>query len=73
MFQTCEDVRKYSDVKIVNNEAMVDKLCKKESFSRWSPYDENIAAFLMNKNQVLLNKPRYVGAAILAISKTVIR
>ena len=71
MFQTCEDVRKYSDVRIVNNEAMVDKLCKKETFSRWRTYDENIAAFLMNKNQVLLNKPRYVGAAILAISKTV--
>ena len=71
MFQTCEDVRKYSDVKIVINHAKIDKLSKKETFSRWNTYDENIAAFLMNKNQVLLNKPRYVGAAILAISKTV--
>ena len=68
MFQTCEDVRKYSDVNIVINHAKIDKLSKKETFSRWSTYDENIAAFLMNKNQVLLNKPRYVGAAILALS-----
>ena len=29
MFQTCEDVRKYYDVKIVNNEAKMNKLSKK--------------------------------------------
>ena len=71
MFQTCEDVRKYSDVRIVNNETQLDKLSKKETFSRWQRYDENLAAFLMKKNHVLLNKPRYVGTAILALSKTV--
>ena len=34
-------------------------------------YDENLASFLMNKNKVKLDKPRFVGAAILALSKTV--
>ena len=33
--------------------------------------EENLAAFLMNKNKVLLNKQRCVAAAILALSKTV--
>ena len=71
LLQTCEDVHKYSDVKIINNEKQIDKLSCKETFSRWQKYDENLAAFLMNKNKVVLNKPRYVGAAILALSKTV--
>ena len=69
--KTCEDVRKYSDVKIINNDKTIDRLSCKETFSKWQRYDENLAAFLMNKNKVKLNKPRYVGAAILALSKTV--
>merc|ERR1712243_497261 len=59
--KTCEDVRKYNDVKIVNTEDDIEKLSKKE----------NLASVLMEKTSVTLNKPRYIGSAILALSKTV--
>merc|ERR1711954_540255 len=69
--KTCEDVRKYNDVKIVNTEDGIAKLSKKEEFKRWDIYNENLASVLMEKTSVTLNKPRYIGSAILALSKTV--
>ena len=69
--KTCEDVRKYNDVKIVNTEDGIEKLSKKENFKRWHIYNENLASVLMEKTSVTLNKPRYIGSAILALSKTV--
>ena len=69
--KTCEDVRKYRNVKIVIDEKQIDKLSKKENFGRWHIYDENLASVLMEKTSVKLNKPRYIGSAILALSKTV--
>merc|ERR1711895_170625 len=69
--KTCEDVRKYQHVKIVIDKKQIDKLSKKENFGRWHIYDENLASVLMEKTSVKLNKPRYIGSAILALSKTV--
>merc|ERR1712115_233547 len=69
--KTCEDVRKYNDVKIVNTEDGIEKLSKTENFKRWHIYNENLAPVLMEKTSVTLNKPRYIGSAILALSKTV--
>ena len=68
--KTCEDVRKYTDVKIVNEEKVIDKLSKKEQFKRWYIYHENLATVVMERKEVTLNKPRFIGSAILAISKT---
>ena len=65
--KTCEDVRKYNDVKIVNTEDDIEKLSKKENFKRWHIYNENLASVLMEKTSVTLNKPRYIGSAILAL------
>ena len=42
----------------------------KEEFKGWKIYNSNLAAVAMERKQVRLNKPRYVGSAILAISKT---
>merc|ERR1711954_139468 len=69
--KTCEDVRKYNDVKIVKTEDDIEKLSKKENFKRWHIYNENLASVLMEKTSVTLNKPRCIGSAILALSKTV--
>ena len=66
--KTCEDIRKYNDVKIVNTEDDIEKLSKKENFKRWHIYNENLASVLMEKTSVTLNKPRYIGSAILALS-----
>ena len=68
--KTCEDVRKYTDVKIVTQEKDIDKLLKKEQFKRWHIYNENLAIVLMEKTNDKLNKPRFIGSAILALSKT---
>ena len=42
----------------------------KEKFKRWHIYNQNVAAVIVERKQVKLNKPRYVGSAILALSKT---
>ena len=69
--KTCEDVRKYNDVKIVQTGDEIEKLTKKENFKRYHIYEETLASVLMEKKSVTLNKPRYIGSAILALSKTV--
>ena len=69
--KTCEDVRKYNEVRIVTKEEDIQKLSKKENFKRWHIYDENLASVLMERTSIKLNKPRFIGAAILALSKTV--
>ena len=46
------------------------KISKKEVYKRFHIYDEGLAAVLMEKKSVRLNKPRYIGSSILAISKT---
>ena len=64
--KTCEDVRRYTDIKIVTEEDQIKKLAVKEQFKRWRIYNSELAAVAMEKKQVLLNKPRYIGSAILA-------
>ena len=68
--KTCEDTRKYTDVKIVNTEEGIDELSRKEQFKRWHIYNPNLAAVVMERKSVKLNKPRYIGSTILALSKT---
>ena len=62
--KTCEDVRRYTDIKIVTKEEQIKKFGVKEEFKRWKIYNENLAAVVMEKKQVTLNKPRYIGSAI---------
>ena len=64
-------MRKYKDVKICCQKSEIDKLSKKEKFEGWTIYNETLAAVLLNRNAVTLNKPRYVGTAILGISKEI--
>ena len=69
--KTSEDVQKYNDLKIVTKEERINKLSKMEGMKRWQIYDEDKASVLMEKTSVKLDKPRYIGSAILALSKTV--
>ena len=61
--KTCEDVRKYTDVKIVTSE--------KGSLKTFEIYHGNFATVMMEKRSVTLNQPRCIGASILALSKTI--
>merc|ERR1712215_219658 len=64
-------VRKYKEVKICVNKEEIEKLSKKERMDGWKIYHENLAAVLMKRNVVTLNKPRYVGTAVLGLSKEI--
>ena len=68
--KTCEDVRKYTDVQILNEGVDIEKITRKEEYTRFKIYDEDLAVVLMEKKSVKLNKPRYIGSSILALSKT---
>ena len=68
--KTCEDVRNYNTIKIVQTEKQIDRLSVMEEFKRWHIYNPDLATVLMERRQVTLCKPRYIGSAILAISKT---
>ena len=63
-------MRKYTDVEILNEGVDIEKLTRKEEYTRFKIYDKNLAVVLMEKKSVKLNKPRYIGSSILALSKT---
>ena len=65
----CEDVRRHRDVKLIFDEKRLQFYVRKPTFNRAVPYDENFCVIELKKNQITLNKPRYIGAAILCLSK----
>ena len=69
--KTCEDVRKYKDVKIAMTDERVRKLIAKPNSKQFKIYHENLAAIQLKRNVVTLNKPRYIGMCILDISKII--
>ena len=69
-----QDVLKYKSVKFIfgeKDESKVQKAQNNPLFERAVPYGPNSCAILMRKRKVVLDKPRYVGMCILAISKVV--
>jgi hypothetical protein len=69
--KTCENVRSYKEVKIVTDKETIEKLGKNERTAGWRIYNQNLAAVMLERKEVKLNKPRYVGTAILGLSKVV--
>ena len=69
--KTCEDVRKHTDIKIISDSDRAQKLFNSYRFKTVKLYGDNLAGVEMRKTEVKLDKPRYVGAAVLNISKTV--
>ena len=58
-------------MKICVNKEEIEKLSKKERCEGWTIYNENLAAVVMKRNVVTLNKPRYIGTAVLGMSKEI--
>ena len=56
---------------IITTHKELTKALSNERLKTFKIYDENLGAAEHRLESVLLNKPRYVGAAILAISKTI--
>ena len=65
-----EIVRNHQDVKLVHNPKQFKKLTAKPNFKSIKIFTEDLTAVHMAKQDIMLNKPTYVGMAILDISKT---
>ena len=69
--KTCEDVRKYKDIKIARDGKKAQKLVSRPQYNQHTVYDENLVAIQLKRTSVEMNKPRCIGQAILEISKLV--
>ena len=67
--KTMENVRLRIDLKLVKNFEQAKRYIRKPNFDYLKRFDENLCAVHMNKTQVYLNKPIYVGFSVLELSK----
>ena len=68
--KTMENVRKHRDIKLVTTEKRRLKLVSEPNYHTTKHFSENLIAIEMKKTKIKMNKPIYLGASILDISKT---
>ena len=68
--KTMENVRKHRDIKLVTTEKRRLKLVSEPNYHMTKHFSENLIAIEMKKTKIKMNKPIYLGASILDISKT---
>ncbi len=74
--KTMEDVMKRKDIKLIThwedikNKFGADRYISKVNFHSRSVFSENLVAIQMNRLQITLNKPVYVGFSVLELAKT---
>jgi hypothetical protein len=66
--KTMEDVRKYSNFKLVRT-AQYQKYSKRADFKRSIKFGEHLSGIIRRQTEARLNKPMYVGQAVLDLSK----
>ena len=69
--KTMENIRKHRDIKLVNNKEDHLKQVMKPNFKGRVLMGENLMSCEMAKVKVKMNKPVYLGQAILDLSKTI--
>ena len=67
--KTMENVRKHRIIKLVNNDKKRNKLVSEPNCQTTKWFSENLLAIEMKKTSVKMNKPTYLGLAILSLSK----
>ena len=67
--KTMENVRKHRDIRLVTSEKRRIKLVSEPNYHATKHFSENLIAIEMKKARVVMNKPIYLGLAILDISK----
>ena len=67
--KTMENLRKLVTVKLINNSKQLAKLTASPVFDSFRIFSKDLAAINMRKTTLLLNRPIYVGFAILDLSK----
>ena len=68
--KTMENIRNRVDISLVNSEKKAKKLAAKPSFKHCTIFSEHLCAIDMKKKNLEFNKPVYLGASILDLSKT---
>ena len=68
--KTVENVRKHIDIKLVTTKEKRIKLVSEPNYHSIKHFSDNLLAIEMRKTKVKMNKPVYLGIAILDISKT---
>ena len=65
-----ENVRNHRDIKLVTTNERRNKLVSEPNYHTSKQFPKNLLAIEMKKTKVKINKPVYLGQAILDISKT---
>ena len=69
--KTMENIRQHKDIRLATNEASYLKKVMKPNFKSGICFSENLMGCEMSKTKIVMNKPVYIGQAILDLSKTV--
>ena len=64
-----ENVRKYKDTRIANNEEKAKKIASKVTLNNWHILSESVTPYRMKKSNVFLDKPIIIRFMILQIAK----
>ena len=70
--KTCENLFKRTDYRLVSSRKQSLDLIAKLTFKDYTVYNEKLAGIHLDPCSVTLNKPSYVGVAVLEISKVLI-
>ena len=68
--KTMENARNHRDIKLVTTNAKRTNYVSEPNFMSPKCFSEDLMAIEMRETKVLMNKPVYLGQAILEISKT---
>ena len=69
--KTMENIRNRVNVKLVNTKEKARKLIAKPNFKSCKIFNENLISVHIKKTSLVMNKPVYLGACILDLSKTI--
>ena len=69
--KTMEIIRKHRNIKLITNRESYLKAVMKPNFKSGVRFGENLMGCEMGKIKILMNKPVYLGQAILDLSKIV--
>ena len=67
--KTMENVRKHKIIKLVNDDTKRNKLVSEPNYHTTKWLSENLLVIEMKKTSVKMNKPIYLGLAMLSLSK----
>ena len=69
--KTMENIRNHRDMKLVTSEQKYQKYVMKPNFKDSVKFSDNLMGVEMGKTEITMNKPLYLGQAILDLSKIV--